>query len=93
MAASFPVIEYFIRYRSRYILAEEDGDNGFTPVSVVSRQVIDDSLLLRARGTKEAGGGGGRDGPFQNYRKSLSLSLSADLLARSARPRNGIVAI
>ena len=34
-------------------MEEEDGNNGFTPVSVVSRQVIDDSLLLRARGTKE----------------------------------------
>ena len=33
-------------------MEEEDGNNGFTPVSVVSRQVIDDSLLLRG-GTKE----------------------------------------
>ena len=83
-------------------MEEEDGNNGFTPVSVVSRQVIDDSLLLRARGTKE-----GREEERRtvlsrtigNLSLSLSLSLplslsvSADLLARSARPRNGIVAI
>lgn len=54
---------------------EEDGNKGFTPVSVVSREVIDDSPLLLLEREK---------------RKGVVLcttigNLRADLLARSAK--------
>lgn len=81
------VIEYFIRYRSDSISLYTRRRMGTTDLHLFPlSRVIHDSLLLRARGTKG-------EAVLSRTIGNLSLSLSADLLPRSARPRNGIVAI